>query len=83
MADKSLFRSIVGRLRAADTQNRAGGPAYARTDEQALAQFAATGCLAGTFYASGEQHLGEVLSIAMRCEPEFVARVAVFARRHA
>ncbi len=82
MANKSLFQSFVGRLLPkADTRNEAGGVAYLMDDRHALAQFAATGCLNGTFYASAEEQLDAVLGLCARCEPAFVAQVALFARR--
>jgi len=52
MANKNLFKSLVGRLvPAADARNEENAPAYALTPKQALAQYAATGCLTQTFYA--------------------------------
>lgn len=52
MANRSLFRSLFGRLLpAADTINFAGGSAYAQSPEHALAQYAVTGCFHSTFYA--------------------------------
>ena len=57
MANKTLFKSLVGKLiPAADARNEHRAPAYALTPKQALAQYAATGCLGATFYAgAGEQ----------------------------
>jgi 60 kDa SS-A/Ro ribonucleoprotein len=81
MANASLFRSIVGALiPKAEARNAENAPAYFRSPEQALAQFAATGCLNTTFYASAEEQLDRVLDIAGRVEPEFVARTAVYCR---
>lgn len=82
MANKSLFNSLRGRLAPkADTYNEAGGLAYGRTDEQALAQLAATGCLGSTFYASAEEELDAVLKHAEKVAPEFLARLAIYARQ--
>ncbi|MFO0914773.1 MAG: RNA-binding protein [Pirellulales bacterium] len=82
MANKTLFRSLFGRLSdEADTRNEAGGIAYQRTDRQALAQLAATGCLGTTFYVTAEQQLDAVLQYAQRVEPEYLARVAIYARQ--
>ena len=82
MANKTLFRSIVGRmLPKTDTLNEEGRPAYAFSDKQALAQYAATGCMNSTFYASGDQQLNHVLNLCDRVEPEFIARAALYARR--
>lgn len=81
MANQSLFRSLFGALMPkADTTNEAGGAAYSLTSEQALAQFAATGCLNGTFYATDTEQLAATLELANACEPRFVAATAVFAR---
>ncbi|MBL8755234.1 MAG: RNA-binding protein [Planctomycetes bacterium] len=81
MANKSLFQSLLGFLMPkADTTNEAGGIAYARTNEQLLAQFAATGCLRDTFYADADKQLKDVLGAAFGADPVFVAKTAVFAR---
>lgn len=81
MANKQLFGSTRGRqLPPTDTVNRAGGTAYQRTNEQALAQYACTGCLGSTYYASAGEQLDEVLQIVAKCDSEFVAKVAVYAR---
>lgn len=81
MANKTLFKSLVGRLiPAADARNAHNAPAYALTPEQALAQYAATGCLGATFYADAEEQLAAVLALCEKVEPEFVARTAVYAR---
>src|SRR3712207_7756668 len=62
MANKSLFKSLVGKLiPAADARNEHGAPAYQLTPKQALAQYAATGCLGATFYAGAEEQLAKVL----------------------
>jgi 60 kDa SS-A/Ro ribonucleoprotein len=84
MANKSLFAAIAGRLLPrADARNEAGGPAFARPPRQALAHYAATGCLNGTYYASAETQLAAILAVADPCSPEFVAKTAVWARQHA
>ncbi len=58
MANKTLFQSIRGALvPKADAVNEAGGVAYALAPKQALAQYAATGCLNSTFYASADDQL--------------------------
>jgi 60 kDa SS-A/Ro ribonucleoprotein len=81
MANTSLFRSLAGPLiPQADTRNEAGGPAYTMTAPQALAQYAATGCLNTTFYAGAAEQLEKVLALAADVSPEFLARTAVYAR---
>jgi 60 kDa SS-A/Ro ribonucleoprotein len=81
MANKNLFKSLAGRLvPAADARNEEGAPAYALTPKQALAQYAATGCLTQTFYADASEQLSAVLALCEKVEPEFVAKTAVYAR---
>ncbi|CAN5693193.1 TROVE domain-containing protein [soil metagenome] len=81
MSSKSLFTSIFGTmLPQADARNAAGGPAFALSAKQALAQYAATGCLNSTFYAGAEEQLERVLELAAQVEPEFIARVALYTR---
>src|SRR5688572_25466918 len=82
MANASLFRSLVGALiPKADASNEEGSPAYRRTPEQALAQYASTGCLNSTFYADAESQLEAVLDVCARVTPEFIARAAVYCRQ--
>lgn len=81
MANKTLFRSIRGRLTpSADSFNEAGGLAYARTSKQALAQLAATGCLGSTFYVTADEQLDKVLEHCEQVDPEFIARLALYVR---
>jgi 60 kDa SS-A/Ro ribonucleoprotein len=82
MANKGLFASAVAKLLPrTDTLNRAAAPAYAYGPDAKLAQLAATGTLADSFYATAEQHLAEVLAAARGCDPLFVAKAAVYARQ--
>jgi 60 kDa SS-A/Ro ribonucleoprotein len=82
MANKNLFSSRPGKLAPKATgRNEAGGIAYKLTPKQALAQYAATGCLNGTFYASAEEQLETLLSFAADVEPSFIARTALWARQ--
>ncbi|HSB09513.1 MAG TPA: RNA-binding protein [Blastocatellia bacterium] len=81
MANRNLFKSIVGKLiPAADAVNDEGAPAYASTPKHTLAQYAATGCLNSTFYASAETQLAKVVELCREIEPAFIARTAVYAR---
>lgn len=83
MANKTLFRSTPGKLvPRADTTNEAGGSAYAFSDPHALAQYAVTGCLNGTFYASATDQLATLLKLANKVDAEFVAKLAVYCREH-
>ena len=84
MANTTLFASTRGPvLPAATTHNEAGGLAYARKPQAALALYAATGCFNGTFYASAETQLDRVLTLCAQVEPGFVARTAIYARQTA
>src|ERR1700741_2474212 len=81
MANKNLFKSIVGKLiPSTDAINEERAPAYAFTPKHALAQYAATGCLNATFYATAETQLEKVIELCRDIEPEFIARTAVYAR---
>lgn len=88
MANKSLFSSLVGSLPPANAHNRAGGTSYVLTPKHALAQYALTGCLNGTFYASAETQLDEILALCNAqghdfIPTEFIAQTALYAREHA
>ncbi|HEX4795585.1 MAG TPA: TROVE domain-containing protein [Humisphaera sp.] len=83
MASKTLFKSMIGKLiPRADAVNEAGGVAYRLSPKAALAQYAATGCLSTTYYASERDQLQTVLNLCAhpQVEPEFIARVAIYAR---
>jgi 60 kDa SS-A/Ro ribonucleoprotein len=81
MANKTLFQSLVGVLiPATNVINEAGGKAYALSPEQTLAQYAATGCLNGTFYAGAAEQLEKILELTKELEPAFIAKVAIHAR---
>ena len=67
-------------LPAPDHVNEAGGAAYKLAPEHALAQFAATGCLNSTFYASASEQLAAVIELCETVSPEFIAKAAIFAR---
>ena len=82
MANKNLFSTIAGRfLPHTDVVNEAGGMAYQRSAEQALAQYASTGCFNQTFYANAEEQLGQVLALCSKVSPEFIARTALYVRQ--
>ena len=65
MANKILFQSLRGALvPKTDTVNEAGGPAYTLPAKQGLAQYAMTGCMNSTYYASADDQLQKVLTLA-------------------
>jgi len=81
MALKNLFRSMRGAfLPAADLPNREGAPAFLLTPKHKLAQLVSTSCIGGTFYASAEDHLTELLALAAEVDPTFVGKAAIHAR---
>ena len=84
MANKSLFQTVMGVLTPkTNTLNKEHAPAYSFSPKHALAQYAATGCLNATFYASAEEQLKTVLDLCETIEPEFIARTALFCRERA
>jgi 60 kDa SS-A/Ro ribonucleoprotein len=81
MANKTLFQTFVGSIAPkTDMRNEASGPAYAFTPRHALAQYAVTGCLNSTFYASAATQLDKVLNLASAVDAEFVAKTAIYCR---
>lgn len=76
MGIKDLFQTRVPNT----VQNEAGGRAYALTNEAALAQYAVTGCLGQTFYATAEEQVETVLELAENVSDEFLAKTAIYAR---
>lgn len=81
MANKTLFRTVVGKLLPETTAiNNERAPAYEFSARHALAQYAATGCLNRTFYASADEQLAKVLELCAQVDAEFIAKTAVFCR---
>ncbi len=78
---KRLF-STRGHALPTTTTNEAGGRAYAFSPEHALAQYALTGTVHNTFYATAEDQLSTVLALAGAVSPEFVAKTALYCRTH-
>lgn len=82
MANRKLFSNTSpGKsIPKTDAVNEAGGEAYAFGPEAALAQYAITGCLNDTFYASAKDQLETTLALARECSSDFIAKTAVYAR---
>lgn len=86
MANKNLFKSAQNPSVPApvapptNVVNKAGGNAYKMEDKHALAQLAATGCFGSTFYIDEAAQLEAAKKLAASVDPEFVAKVAVYAR---
>jgi len=81
MANKTLFKSLVGKLiPATNAINEERAPAYKLSPKHQLAQYAATGCLNTTFYATADEQLAKVLELCAEVDAEFIAKTAVFCR---
>jgi 60 kDa SS-A/Ro ribonucleoprotein len=79
--NKEVFQTFAGKqLRKPDARNSEGAPAYEFPARHALAQYAATGCLNQTFYATAAMQLEAVLQLASEVPPQFVAKTAVYCR---
>lgn len=86
MANQDLFGTKAARERkipSADTRNAAGGTAYKRSNEAALAQFAATGMFNNTFYVGADKQLDQVIKLANSVPVDFLAKVAIYSRKNA
>jgi len=84
VANAQLFASQPGRLvPQANACNEAGGTAYGRSAEAALALCAATGCLNSTFYSDAAMQLNQVLALCEAVAPEYIAKTALYARKTA
>jgi len=82
MANKTLFQGTRGRtVPETDAVNAAGGVAYTSSSKEALARYAATGCLSNTYYVKAEDHLDNDIALAKECESEYIAKLAIFARK--
>ncbi|MDB5525075.1 MAG: hypothetical protein JWM58_2838 [Rhizobium sp.] len=80
MANKAIFKSYLGKLLpGTNTKNLEGAPAYRLTAREALAQYAVTGTFNNTFYADGADQLEAIKALALQVEPEFLAKVAIYA----
>jgi len=83
MANKTLFNRFFEKpVPKTNAINFEHAPAYKLSPKQTLAQYAATSCFNNTFYADAELQLKGVLEVCAAVEPEFIARTAVYARRH-
>lgn len=82
--NKNVFSTKSAAVTAppANTVNEAGGAAYTLTDAAALAQLAMTGTFNDVFYATAEDQTAKVLELAKKIEPEFLAKLTVYSRKH-
>lgn len=85
MANKKLFSTVGVAAKSVpetDTVNSAGGKAHSFEKRHCLAQIAATNCFNGTFYASASDNLklAKEAVLALKDDPEFIAKVALYSR---
>ena len=82
MANKSLFATYAGKLLPrATAKNREGAKAYKLEARHQIAQLAMTGTLSRTFYADARAQLADVMALAEKVSPEFLAKAAIYARK--
>ena len=81
--NKDLFNTAkTVQVPVIDCVNSAGGVAYQLSAHHALAKYACTSCLNGTFYTSAKTQLDTVKELLSQCEPEFIGQVALYAHRN-
>lgn len=74
IVDKSLLSPQV-------VKNKAGGAAYALSNKEALAQYAATGFFGSTYYTAATEQLDDVKKLTEGVSDEFLAKCAAYARQ--
>jgi 60 kDa SS-A/Ro ribonucleoprotein len=81
MANKALFHGTPpGQIiDTPTTRNDAGGLAYTRSDETALAQMALTGTMNDTFYVAAELQYDRLYALANKVSPTYLAKLAIYA----
>ena len=73
IVDKSLLSPQI-------TKNKAGGAAFAFSNKEALAQYAATGFFGSTYYTTATEQLEDVKKLTEGVSDEFLAKCAAYAR---
>jgi 60 kDa SS-A/Ro ribonucleoprotein len=77
-----LFNSNTSTVPATDTKNASGGKAYKLSTQVALAKYAVTGTFNDTYQVGAAEQLDKVLKLCQESNPEFIAKLAVYARQH-
>jgi len=77
-----LFNSNTSNVPATDTKNASGGKAYKLSTQVALAKYAVTGTFNDTYQVGAAEQLDKVLKLCQESDPEFIAKLAVYARQH-
>lgn len=76
----SLFNTKTVAQAPVKTTNLAGGEAYVESAELELVSLLLTNFVQGQFYRSADDSLARLKELVASCDPEFVAKAAVFAR---
>ena len=78
MANKTLFKLLIGKLvPTTDALNEERAPAYALSPKHQLAQYAATGCLNTTFYATADVQLAKRFPVnTLKIDRSFISNMA-------
>lgn len=74
IVDKSLLSPQV-------TKNKASANAFAFSNKEALAQYAATGFFGSTYYTTASEQLDDVKRLTEGVSDEFIAKCAAYARQ--
>ncbi len=81
MANKTLFPTHLNSSEPKpNCRNEHGAPAYKFPAKHALAQYAATGCLNATYYASAKEQLTTILNLCQDIDSEFIGKTAIYCR---
>jgi 60 kDa SS-A/Ro ribonucleoprotein len=84
MSNQSVFQSTSEPAKKLDViKNNAGGNAFALSPELSLCTLVLTGTFNNAFYATAQDQLTQVIEFANKCSPDFIARLAVHARKDA
>lgn len=79
--NKELFYTPNNKVKEATAVNEAGGKAYNKTTEQALATYAFTSTLGNTYYSSAKDQLDQLKNLLEKTDPEFVAKLASYTKK--
>lgn len=80
--NKKVFNDKKMKLIPTNIYNEAHGIAYKLSDKATLAQYVLTGTFNNVFYSSAEDQLNKTLELANKVEPQFLAKLAVYARQN-
>lgn len=78
----TIFNTQNSQVPATNTTNAAGGKAYQLSNEAALAKYVCTGVFNDTYQETANDQVQRVLSLCRNVNPEFLAKLAVFSRKH-